>query len=121
MRARSNRLSRVALITFGVLLPTAVLAQGTFSLGRSFSQLSEADTEAVRRARIEVLEKMQPGAVSFWSNDKSGHSGGVELRRVFEKNGMTCGDLEFVFNIPDTKRLRTAFCRVADGDWRILG
>jgi len=121
MRARSNRLFKVALIAFAALLPTTVLAQGTFSLGRSFSELSESDTDAMRRARIEVLEKMQPGAVSTWSDSNTGHSGGVELRRIFEKNGMTCGDLEFVLKVPDMRRLRTAFCRVADGTWRILG
>ena len=121
MRACSNQLFKVALVAFAALLPTAVLAQGTFSLGRSFSGLNESDREAMRRARIEVLEKLQPGSVSVWSDNSTGHSGGVELRRVYEKNGMTCGDLEFALKVPDMKHLRSAFCRGADGTWRLVG
>ena len=121
MRSNSNRLFRVALIAFVALLPTAVQAKGTFSLGRSLSELSESDSEAMRRARIEVLEKMQPGSVSIWSDNNTGHSGGVQLRRTYEKNGMTCGDLEFVLKVPDMRQLRAAFCRGADGNWRLLG
>jgi hypothetical protein len=117
---RSKQLFRVALIALA-LMPTAVVAQGTFSLGRSFSELSESDREAIKHARIEVLDKMQLGSVSFWNDDTTGHSGGVKLSRIYEKNGMTCGDLEFVFNVPEMRRLRIAFCRIADGDWRILG
>ncbi len=121
MRLNSNRSFRVALMALMALLPTAVLAQGPFSLGRSLSSLSDSDREAMRRARLEVLEKMQPGAVSVWSDNSTGHSGGVALRRIYEKDGMTCGDLDFVLKVPDMRRLQSAFCRGADGAWRLLG
>ena len=121
MRAHSGQLFTVALVAFAALSPAAVEAQGLFSLGRSLAELSAADREATTRARIEVLEKMQPGAVSAWSDGKTGHSGEVSLRRVYEKNGMSCGDIEYVLKLPDTKRYRAAFCRGGDGTWRAEG
>ena len=121
MRAHSSQLFTVALGAFAVLSPAAVEAQGIFSFGRSLSELSTADREAMRRARIAVLEKMQPGSVSAWSDKNTGHSGEVDLRRIYEKNGMTCGDVEYVLKMPEMRRFRTAFCRGGDGTWRLVG
>jgi hypothetical protein len=64
---------------------------------------------------------MQPGAVSAWSDSKTGHSGEVGLLRSYEKNGMPCGDIEYVLKIPNTQRYRAAFCRSGDGTWRAEG
>ena len=72
---------------------------------------------------IEELERALPieAMKSVLEHRTKAHGKTAELRRIFEKNGMTCGDLEFVLKVPDMRRLRTAFCRVADGTWRILG
>jgi surface antigen len=121
MRAHSSQLFTAALGALAVLSSAAVEAQGLFSLGRSLSELSAADREATTRARTEVLEKLQAGAVSAWSDGKTGHSGEVGLRRVYEKNGMACGDVEYILKIPDTKRYRAVFCRGGDGTWRAEG
>jgi surface antigen len=121
MRAHSNQLFTVALGAFVALSPVAVEAQGIFSFGRSLAELSAADREAMTRARMEVLEKMQSGSVSAWSDKNTGHSGEVDLRRIYEKNGMTCGDVEYVLQIPEMRRFRTAFCRGGDGTWRAEG
>jgi hypothetical protein len=67
---------------------------------------------------VEVLEKMQPGSVSAWSDKNTGHSGEVDLRRIYEKSGMTCGDVEYVLKMPEMRRFRTAFCRGGDGIWK---
>ena len=121
MRAHSNQLFTVALAAFAALSPAAVEAQGIFSFGRSLSELSTPDRDAMRRSRIAVLEKMQPGSLSAWSDENTGHSGEVELRRIYEKNGMTCGDVEYVLKMPEMRRFRTAFCRGGDGTWRLVG
>jgi surface antigen len=121
MRAHANQLLMVALGAFAALSPAAVEAQGIFSFGRSLARLSAADREAMTRARMEVLEKMQPGAVSVWSDKDTGHSGEVDLRRTYEKNGMPCGDVEYVLKMPETWRFRAAFCRGGDGTWRAEG
>jgi len=121
MSAHSNRLFIVALGILTVLPPAAVDAQGLFSLGRTLSNLSPADLEATTRARTEVLQKLQAGAVSAWSDSKTGHSGEVGLRRIYEKNGMTCGDVEYLLKIPDSQRYLAVFCRAGDGTWRAEG
>lgn len=131
MRAQSKRLFTVALGAFATLLialgifaalsPAVVEAQGIFSFWRSLSELSNPDREAMRRARIAVLEEMQPGSVSAWSDESTGHSGEVELRRIYEKSGMTCGDLEYILKMPEMRRFRTAFCRHSDGTWHLVG
>ena len=120
MRAHSNHLLAVVL-GFASLSPEAIEAQGILSFERSLSELSNADREAMRRARIAVLEKMETGSVSAWSDKNTGHSGEVGLRRIYEKNGMTCGDVEYVQKMPEMRRFRTAFCRGGDGTWRLVG
>jgi surface antigen len=120
MRAHSKQL--LALGAFVALSPVAVeAAQGTFSIGRALANVSATDREAITRARTEVLQKMQPGAVSAWSDEKTGHSGEVSLRRAFEKNSMPCGDVEYVLNIPDRMVYRATFCRGGDGNWLAQG
>ena len=121
MRTRSKQqLFNIVLIALTVLSPAAVEAQGMFTFGRSLSEMSAPDREAMKQARIEVLEKMQPGSISAWNDTNTGHSGEVELHRIYEKDGMTCGDVEYVLKVPQTKRFRTAFCRGGDGIWRLV-
>ena len=119
MRTHSKLLFTVALAACAALSPAAVEAQGMFSLGRSLSELSAPDREAMTRARIEVLEKMQPGSVSAWSDNDTGHSGEVALQRIYENNGTTCGDVAFALKTPDMRTFRAAYCRAADGTWRL--
>ena len=121
MRAHSNQLFKFALGALAALLPAAVLAEGLFSFWRSLSELSVPDREAMSRARVAVLETMQPGSASTWSDNNTGHSGTVELNRIYEKNGMTCGDVDYVLKMPEMRRFRMAFCRGGDGTWHLLG
>jgi surface antigen len=118
MRVRLNPLIPIGLGIIAALAVVTVQGQGLWSLGRSLSDLSNADREATKRARLEVLEKMQAGAVSAWSNGSTGHSGEVNLQRVYEKNGMPCGDVEYVLKLPQASRYKAAFCRGSDGVWR---
>ena len=121
MRAHSKQLFAAAVGIFLVFSPAAVEAQRFFSLGRSLSELSSADREAMMRARIEVLDKLQPGSVAAWTDKSTGHSGEVNLRRIYEKNGMTCGDVEHILKKPEIWRFSAAFCRGGDGTWRTGG
>jgi surface antigen len=120
MRTHLKSLLSVALGAFAALSAAAVLAQGMWSLGRSLSDLTAADREAMTRARTEVLEKMQTGATSSWSDDATGHSGEVALRRSYEKSGMSCGDVEYVLKAPEMKRYNATFCRAGDGTWKAV-
>jgi surface antigen len=102
-----------------VALVAAMLqAQGTWSLGRSLAELSAADREAMARARGEVLDNLKPGAASTWKDEKTGHLGKAHLLRVYEKNGMTCGDIEQILKVQEESRYVISFCRASDGTWR---
>jgi hypothetical protein len=40
------------------------------------------------------------------------------LLRVYEKNGMTCGEVEQILKVQDESRYVLSFCRANDGTWR---
>lgn len=70
------------------------------------------------RARNEVLEKMEQGAVSTWRDDRTGHFGEARLRRTYERNGLMCAEVEYVQRIPRATQFVVPFCRMGDGSWR---
>ena len=110
----------IALVIIAALAPSVIHAQGMWSLSRSLSDLSASDREAMTRARTEVLEKAQTGAVSSWSDADTGHSGEVALRRMYAKSGQICGDVEYLLKTPEMKRYNATFCRMGDGAWRAV-
>ena len=93
-----------------------VLAQNVF--GRSLAQMSPADRQAMEQARREVLERNEQGAVAMWRDEATGHTGVVRLTRIYERNGMSCADVEQVLRMPTESRFVIPFCRIADGTWR---
>jgi len=97
-------------------LVPANLQAGIFE--RSLAELSTPDREAMERARREVLEKMEPGAVSVWKGEKTGHSGEAHLLRTYERNGMSCAEVVHVLKFPEVSRYVIPFCRAGDGTWR---
>lgn len=110
-------------LVFGVVsallsapVPAAVLAQNEFA--QVLATLSDADREAMTRSRNEVLAKMQPGAVSIWKNDRTGHSGEARLARTFERNGLMCAEVDHFLRFQQERRYVIPFCRDASGTWR---
>ena len=97
-------------------VPAAVLAQNEFA--QALATLSDADREAMTRSRNEVLAKMEPGAVSIWKNDRTGHSGEARLARTYERNGLTCAEVDHVLKLSRESRYVIPFCRDASGTWR---
>ena len=94
----------------------AVLPQNEFA--ETLAQLSDADREAMTRARNEVLAKMQQGAVSIWKNDRTGHSGEARLARTYERNGLMCAEVDHFLKLSRESRYVIPFCRDASGTWR---
>ena len=107
----------ITTVLIASLLPATAQAQGMWSLGRSLADLSAADKTAMEGARREVLEKLTPGAVSEWKDEKTGHLGEAQLLRVYEMNGMTCGEVKQVLKNPKVQQYMFAFCRTGDGTW----
>src|SRR5258708_28430106 len=99
----SKKFSRVAVGTALIvaLVGAMMQAQGTWSLGRSVAELSATDREAMTRARGEVLDNLKPGAASTWKDEKTGHLGRAHLLRVYEMNGMTCGEVEHIVKVQE--------------------
>ena len=106
----------VALALLSWPVPAAVLPQNEFA--ETLAQLSDADREAMTRARNEVLAKMEPGAVAAWKNDRTGHSGQARLTRAYERNGSPCADVEHILRFSRESRYVIPFCRDARGTWR---
>jgi surface antigen len=114
---------RLALIS--ALTATAVSStlQAATSLVSPFlrllAELSNADRQALERAQREVLETMQPGAVSAWKDGRTGHYGEARLLRNYEWNGMACGEVEHMLKIRQVSRYVMPLCRLNDGTWRL--
>src|SRR5262245_28173714 len=102
---------RLAVMSVLITALAPATLQAATPFARSLAELSPADREAMERARLEVLEKMTPGAVAVWKDDKTGHSGEAHLRRTYEQNGMPCGEVEHVLRIPRMSRFVVPLCR----------
>ena len=101
-----------------ILAAALLRAEGLWSFGRSLSELSSVDRSEMADARRQLVEAMKPGSVSTWKDDKTGHYGEAHLLRVYERDGMTCVDVEHIVNLPETRRYRVPLCRTDDGIWR---
>ena len=118
MPRKTLSMPKVSSALIVAMVAAMLQAQGTWSLGRSLAELSAADREAMTRARGEVLDNLKPGAASAWKDEKTGHLGKAHLLRVYEKNGMTCGEVEHIVKVQEESRYVISFCRVSDGTWR---
>jgi hypothetical protein len=91
---------------------------GPNEFAESLAELSNADRQAMERARNEVLAKMQQGAVSMWKDDRTGHAGEARLARAYERNGLPCAEVEHFLKLPRESRYVIPFCRDGSGTWR---
>jgi surface antigen len=99
-------------------VPLSAALPGPNDFAETLAQLSDADREAMDRARIEVLTKMQQGAVSNWKDDRTGHSGEVRIARTYERNGLMCAEVDHFLKLTRESRYVIPFCRDASGAWR---
>jgi hypothetical protein len=117
MLAPKRSITLFATVLLMAAAPPAIgFAQSEFA--RTLANLSNADREAMDRARTEVLSKMQPGAVSVWKDDKTGHSGEARIARTYAQNGMMCAEVDHLLKIPSERRYVIPFCRDGTGAWR---
>jgi hypothetical protein len=118
MLAQWKWISAICLSAIAALVSGGADGQRLWSFGRSLSDINAADREAASRARAEVLRTLQTGAMSAWKDEKTGHSGKVRLRRLYQKRGMPCADLDYVLKLPNIKHYLVSFCRTGNGSWR---
>jgi surface antigen len=87
--------------------------------GRDSYRLSEADWELLKQSVRQVLEAQKQGATADWAGKQSGRAGRATLLRVFERDGMPCGEIEHVFTAGGGNRYVLPFCRTGDGTWKV--
>jgi surface antigen len=87
--------------------------------------LTREDIAAATTASAKIYTPDAPtvGAVERWSNPKTGNSGTVTLVRVFERNGMPCREIVHHLKLAREGEQTYHFnrCRVANGEWKLLG
>jgi surface antigen len=88
--------------------------------GRSLANLSDADRQAMERARNDVLAKMQAGAVAMWMDERTGHSGEARIARTYQQNGLMCAEVDHLLKLPRESRFVIPFCRDSTGTWRAV-
>ena len=87
--------------------------------GRESYHLSEADWDLLKQSVRQVLEAQKQGATADWVGKQSGRAGRATLLRVFERDGMPCGEVEHDFTVGGGNRYVLPFCRAGDGSWKI--
>jgi hypothetical protein len=128
--ARSAGLARRRFARAAIVLPVcAVLSVASLRFapaaglndpfGRDSYHLSEADWELFKQSVRQVLEAQKQGATADWAGKESGRAGRATLLRVFERDGMPCGEVEHVFTAGGGRRYVLPFCRAGDGTWKI--
>jgi surface antigen len=86
-------------------------------------ELSGDDIALLTAAADRLYEAGEIGALARWSNPESGNAGTVEIREIFERDGLPCRRVEHVVELakdPVPKRLVLASCRVPDGRWLLV-
>jgi surface antigen len=75
--------------------------------------------ELLKQAVRQALESQKAGTAVEWAGKQSKRAGRVTLLRIFQLNGMPCGEVEHVFTDGSGSRYVLPFCRVADGTWKV--
>jgi surface antigen len=87
-------------------------------------ELTRDDIAALTAAAMKLYtaDPAAVGAVESWSNPTSGHSGTVMLVRTFEHDGMPCREVRHRLKLKQGEQVYAfSRCRVASGEWKLLG
>jgi surface antigen len=107
-----------AAFSFAVTAPT--FSQGVIDpFGTKTYRLSDPDLELLKQAVRQALESQKAGTTVEWAGKQTKRAGRVTLLRVFQLNGMPCGEVEHVFTDGSGSRYVLPFCRAADGAWKV--
>jgi surface antigen len=85
-------------------------------------KMTREDLAILLKASNDTLSRNADGETSGWTNPKTGASGTVTPLRTFTRQGMKCREARYTnhaggFNGDGTYTL----CRVASGDWKLVG
>jgi surface antigen len=81
--------------------------------------LSKEDSELMKGALKTVLDAKKAGATAEWKSSSSGRTGRATSLDTFEKDGMSCANVEHAFTAGGGSTYRLPFCQTSDGTWKI--
>lgn len=81
--------------------------------------LKREDFELIRANMLVILEDEQIGSTTTWENPEEKNRGTATLIRRFEKQGMSCKEIQLTIWAENKKKHdgRHEMCRQADGTW----
>ncbi len=110
-----------AVMLWPALLITAPLCAGNLSFLKDAPTASfdKTDIGLMKTAAREMLEEGDVGAVREWKNAETGHSGRIEVRKVFETtDGRRCKRLRVINRAKSEEAYVTQpLCRGPEGEW----
>lgn len=121
MLRRFLRLFRGEVFVLALFLGALPAAGGALvdPFGKETYGLNDEAREQLRQAVRQVLESGTVGATADWRDEENDRSGRAELLRTFQRDGMTCGEVEHTFTDGKGARYVLPFCQVADGSWKV--
>ena len=70
-------------------------------------------------AIVQALEVRKDGAVTTWSDDKSGFAGKVTILRTYLRGTSPCGKVQHLFTKGGGNTFVLPYCLQSDGSWKI--
>ena len=101
-----------------VFTTTTFAAPLNDGFGRDWRWLSGKDMQLLQNTVLEVLETQLPGAMVNWKDRETGEAGQASILRIYERDGMPCAEIEYVFTSRNRYRYVLPFCR-KDGAWKL--
>ena len=116
------RFRRPAIVALGLLaaVATQAAADGLINpFDNAGTGLSKEDSELMKGALKSVLDAKKAGATADWKSATSGLAGRATALDTYEKNGMSCANVEHAFTAGGGSTYKLPFCQGADGTWKI--
>jgi 17 kDa outer membrane surface antigen len=87
------------------------------------SGITGEDIELIRRAVEPLFLSDSIGALARWDNPKSGNTGAVRLRKIYEMKGMSCRELLYTTQYRGKAQpsvTKVDWCKIPSGEWKLV-
>jgi len=114
----SNVVEGVVASPFYILGGTSKSVASTLGI-KDTKGLAAEDFELIRANVLAVLESKKIGSTITWENPEEKNRGTISLIRQFEKNGLTCKEIQIKIWTENKKKYegRDEMCQQEDGTW----
>jgi hypothetical protein len=87
------------------------------------SGITGEDIELIKRSAEPLYRSDIIGMVAHWENVKSGNSGTVRLRKIYELKGLSCREFLYTTQYHGQKQpsiTHVDWCKIASGEWKLV-